>query len=129
MASNIAGLAAQDRSACGGGAHTGEPQILCRHVNQHCDEGVFVHACWSSKSNEVGHGKAAAMVFTAASMYLLTACGAQVLFLNSAVDAMDPLMEEWPLTLQLHRSKDAVTRMTLLSEEVLNVNITPSAFR
>ena len=69
------------------------------------------------------------MVFTATSVYLLTACGAQVLFLNSAVDAMDPLMEEWPLTLQLHRSKDAVTRMTLLSEEVLNVNITPSTFR
>lgn len=62
-------------------------------------------------------------------MRLLTAFAAQVLFLNSAVDAMDPLMEEWPLTLQLHRSKDAVTRMMLLSEEVLNVNITPSAFR
>ena len=89
-----------------------------------------MHACWScDKSSGAGGSKAAAVVSTAATMRLLTAFATQVLFLNSAVDAMDPLMEEWPLTLQLHRSKDAVTRMMLLSEEVLNVNITPSAFR
>lgn len=59
----------------------------------------------------------------------LFACTLQALFLNSAVDAMDPLMEQWPLTLRLHRDKEAVARLTLHSEEMLNVNITPSAFR
>lgn len=53
----------------------------------------------------------------------------QALFLNSAVDAMDPLMEPWPLKLRLHQDKEAATRLTLHSEEFLNVNITPSAFR
>lgn len=53
----------------------------------------------------------------------------QALFLNSAVDAMDPLVEQWPLALQWHSTKDGVARLTVQSQDMLNINITPSAFR
>lgn len=53
----------------------------------------------------------------------------QALFLNSAVDAMDPLVEQWPLAMRWFRSKDGVARLVVQSQDMLNINITPSAFR
>ena len=57
-------------------------------------------------------------------------CGrSQALFLNSAVDALDPLVESWPLALAWRSDKDGAARLALHSADLLNINITPSAFR
>ncbi len=52
-----------------------------------------------------------------------------MLFLNSAVDAMDPLLEAWPVQVAWRSAARGRRKLLLSSDTPLAVNITPSAFR
>lgn len=45
------------------------------------------------------------------------------------MDALDPLVEAWPLSVGYHRDGRGAARLLVQSADMLNVNITPSAFR